>query len=87
MFDFFDELFEDIQKHSYRYQVDSGKKIVVQGYKTILKIDESIVLLRLSVGEMQIVGSALKVVELGTNTIKIVGKIKSVLVVGDKDEK
>ena len=87
MFDFFDEMFGEIEKHNYRYQVDSGKKIVVEGYKNVLKIEENCVLLKLKTNEMEILGCSLKVVELGTNTIKIVGIIKSVVITGGENEK
>ena len=39
MFDFFNDLFGECKKSNYRIQIDSGKKIVVEGYKNILLID------------------------------------------------
>ena len=78
MFDFFDELFGEIEKHSYRYQVDSGKKIVIQGHKNILRIEESTVIVGLKCGELTVCGQNLRVSELGSKQIKIVGKIFSV---------
>ena len=80
MFDFFDELFGEIEKHSYRYQVDSGKKIVIQGHKNILRIEESTVIVGLKCGELTVCGQNLRVSELGSKQIKIAGKIFSVCV-------
>ena len=78
MFDFFDDLFYEIKKGIFRYQVESGKQIVIEGYKNILKIDECQIILKLSNGELKVVGDDLRVKELSLNTIKIVGKIKSI---------
>ena len=78
VFDFFNDLFYEIKKGVFRYQVESGKQIVIEGYKNILRIDECCVVLKLSNGELQIAGENLKVKELSSNTIKIVGKIKSI---------
>ena len=82
MFDFFNDLFGEIEKHSYRYQVSNGKQIVVEGYKSVLKVDESNVILKLFDGELEIVGNNLSIKQLGTNTIKIIGKIYSVCQTG-----
>lgn len=78
MFDFFNDLFCELKKSEYRYQVDSGKQIVIEGYKNILRIEEGCVILKLQNGELQIFGNYLKVKELSSNTIKIIGKIKSI---------
>ena len=78
MFDFFNDLFCEIKRGEFRYQVESGKQIVIEGYKNILKIDDSHIILKLSNGELHVVGENLKVKELSSNTIKIVGKIKSI---------
>ena len=78
MFDFFDELFGEIKKGSYRYQVDCGKKIVVEGYKNIQKIEAESVVLKLFDGEMEIRGKDLKVSEFLAKTISITGQICTV---------
>ena len=78
MFDFFNDLFCEIKNGTYRYQVDSGKQIVVEGYKNILRIEQNCVVLRLQNGELQISGIELNVKELSSNTIKIAGKIKAI---------
>ena len=87
MFDFFDELFDGLSKKSYRYQVDSGKKIVIEGYKSILKVDENICIVKLAKGELEVVGSNLKIDEFGTNTLVLSGTIKSVSQVNKKKKK
>lgn len=87
MFDFFDELFNEIKHGNYRYQVDGGKQIAVEGYKNILKIDESIVVLKLVDGEMTISGSNFKIKQFGRNTIIISGNIKSVAIEGEGNGK
>ena len=75
MFDFFNELFDGAKKGAYRYQVDSGKQIVVEGFKNVLKIEENCVVLKLDGAELEVCGSCLKVKEIGINMIKIYGKI------------
>lgn len=88
MFDFFSDLFDEIGKNAFRYQVDSGKKIIVQGYKTILQINEENIVLKLKNGEMSISGKNLKVNEFSTNTFIATGKIFKVEIYGgDKNEK
>ena len=82
MFDFFCDLFNEIEIHNYRYQVNSGKQIVIEGYKHVLKVETNIIILKLFNGELEILGNNLKIKELGTNTIKIVGKINSVCEIG-----
>ena len=86
MFDFFVDLFQE-RFNTYRYQVDSGKQIAVQGYKTVLKIDENVIILKLANGELEILGSNLRVKELGTNTIIITGEIKTVSTAGGDNGK
>lgn|GEM_PF-6973612 len=78
MFDFFCDLFGELNKKSYRYQVDSGKKIAIEGYKNILLITESRIAIKLFDGELEIIGSDLKISKLGQNTIIITGEIISV---------
>ena len=75
MFDFFNELFKGIKKGAYRYQVDSSGQIAVEGFKTVLKVEETCIVLKLDGGELEITGKNLKVREITTNTIKICGKI------------
>ena len=87
MFDFFNGFFDEIKKGSFRYQVNSGNQIVVEGYKNILKIDNGIIVLKLSGGELEILGDCLKVKEFGSDTIVIVGKIQSVNQIGAYNEK
>ena len=79
MFDFFCELFGELDKKSYRFQVDNGKKIVIQGYKNILLITESRISIRLFDGELEIKGKNLKIKELSQNTLIVSGKINSIL--------
>ena len=88
MFDFFNDLFDEITHNSFRYQVDSGKKIIVQGYKNIVHLNEEKIVLKLKNGEMAILGKQLKVVEFSTNTFIATGKIVTVEIYGgDKNEK
>ena len=87
MFDFFVDLFGEIKKDAFRYQVDCGKKIVVQGYKSVLVSNEEKIVLKLKNGELNIIGNKLKIVEFGTNTFVAIGTIKSVETVGDDNEK
>ena len=78
MFDFFDDLFVESSNRYFRYQVDSGKQIVVQGYKNILLIDSESIILKLPNGELSVVGTNLCVKEFGTSTIKICGNIAKI---------
>ena len=87
MFDFFVDLFGEIKKDAFRYQVDCGKKIVVQGYKSVLASNEEKIVLKLKNGELNIIGKNLKIVEFGTNTFIATGAIKSVETVGGDNEK
>jgi len=83
VFDFFNDFFGEIKKGTFRYQVDSGNKIAVEGYKNVLKIDDKCIVLKLFNGELEIIGMNLKVKELCTNTIIISGSIKSINQVGE----
>lgn len=87
MFDFFVDLFGEIKKDAFRYQVDCGKKIVVQGYKSVLVSNEEKIVLKLKNGELNIIGNNLKIVEFGTNTFVATGTIKSIETVGGDNEK
>lgn len=87
MFDFFVDLFGEIKKDAFRYQVDCGKKIVVQGYKSVLALNEERIVLKLKNGELNIIGNNLKIVEFGTNTFVATGTIKSVETAGGDNEK
>ena len=78
MFDFFYDLFGEIKKKSFRYQVDDGKKIAIQGYKNTLLITENRVVIKLFDGEMEVLGKNLKIKELSQNTMIITGEIVSV---------
>ena len=79
MFDFFDDLFCELNKKTFRYQVFDGKKIVVEGYKNILLITDQRIVLKLYNGEIEVNGNCLKVKELGQNTLIATGEIFSVL--------
>lgn len=87
MFDFFCELFGELNKKSYRFQVDNGKKIVVQGYKNVLLITESRISIRLFDGELEINGKNLRIKELSQNTLIVNGKINSILTGNGDDGK
>ena len=87
MFDFFVDLFGEVKKSSFRYQVDSGKKIAIQGYKNILIISDTKIVIKLFIGELVVEGKNLKVKEMETNTIIVVGKISKVSTSGVHDEK
>lgn len=87
MFDFFNDLFDEFKKSSYRIQIDSGKKIVVEGYKNILLIDSKNIVLKLCEEELSITGNDLKIQQFGTNTIIVCGKITQISTQGGKNEK
>lgn len=87
MFDFFDELFGEADKKNFRYQVAGGKKFVLEGYKTILKADENLIVIRLCDAVLSVCGCNLKINELSKNTIKICGIIKSIIQEGASNEK
>ena len=87
VFDFFNDFFDEIKKGAFRYQVNGGKGIVVEGYKNVLKIETNSVVLKLNNGELEIFGTSLKVKEIGGNSIVIEGKIQSVNQVGERNEK
>lgn len=78
MFDFFCDLFGEIDKKSYRFQVVNGKKLAIEGYKNILLITENKIAIKLFDGELEIVGGNLKVKKLGQNTMIITGEIVSI---------
>ena len=80
MFDFFDELFGEIKRGNYRYQVDGGNQIVLQGYKSLLKAENEQIVVKLSDGEMAIIGQDLRIKEFGGNTLIVVGTITNVSV-------
>ena len=87
MFDFIDEL-KELKNNAvgYRYINYGGKLVIVQGYKDILFFDDTVVTLKLKTGELSILGTKLVVTEFSTNSIKIVGKINKIEVVGFEDE-
>lgn len=87
MFDFFNDLFSECKKSSYRIQIDSGKKIVVEGYKNILFVDGDNIVLKLYETELDIKGKDLKIQQFGTNTIIVCGKIYQINTQGERDEK
>lgn len=87
MFDFFVDLFGEIKKGSFRYQVDSGKRFVLQGYKNVSLVTDEKIIVKLFVGELEIDGRHLKIKELGTNTIIVDGSISGVLLVGVQNAK
>ena len=87
MFDFFNDLFGEASKKAFRYQVNNGNQIAIEGFKNVLKIEDCCVVLKLFDGELQIIGKNLKVKELAINTIKISGNIYSVNEVGIANEK
>ena len=78
MFDFFDDMFCETKKCYFRYQVDSGRQIVVEGYKNILLVCPEKIVLKISNGELQINGCNMCVKEFCAGTIKVVGMITSV---------
>ena len=78
MFDFFDDMFCEAKKCFFRYQVDSGNQIVVEGYKNILLVTAEKVVLKVQGGEICITGKCLCVKEFCSGTIKISGQIYSV---------
>lgn len=80
MFDFFDELFGEIKHGNYRYQVDGGKQIVLQGYKNLLRAENEVVIVKLFDGEMKILGKNLHIKEFGTNSLTVAGEIQCVCV-------
>lgn len=79
MFDFFDDLFGEIDKKSYRYQVANGKKIAIEGFKNILLVTENRIAIKLFDGELEILGNHLKIKKFGQNTMVVTGEIVSVV--------
>ena len=84
MFDFFNDLFFECEKGAFRYQVCNGKQIVVEGYKSILLVNENQIILKTTKGELEIEGEQLKIKEFGTNTFVATGKIFAVKTGGEK---
>lgn len=80
MFDFFCELFGELKHGNYRYQVDGGKQIALEGYKQVLKAESEVVVAKLVDGEIKVMGSELKIKKLGVNTLIVTGQIKCVMV-------
>lgn len=78
MFDFFDDMFRETKKCYFRYQVDSGNSIVVEGHKNILHVGPEKIILKVDNGELQINGQNLCIKEFYVGTIKVVGTIFSV---------
>ena len=78
MFDFFYDLFGEIDKKLYRFQVINGTKLAIEGYKNILLVTESRIVIRLFDGELEITGNKLKVNKFGQSTMTIAGEIVSI---------
>lgn len=89
MFDFFSDMFTEIDKNFFRYQVNSGKEIAIEGYKSILYVDTQKVIIKLSNGELTVNGLNLNVKEFCNSSIVISGKILSVEnhLAGEKHDK
>lgn len=75
MFDFFNDMFCETKKCFFRYQVESGNQIVLEGYKNILLVSPEKIILKVQNGEVCISGTSLCVQEFCAGTIKIAGKI------------
>ena len=78
MFDFFCDLFGEVNKKNYRFQVDSGNKLAIEGYKNLLLVTEEMIELKLFDGELEVKGKNLKIKEFGQNTIIITGDIMTI---------
>lgn len=89
MFDFFNDMFSELDKNFFRYQVNNAKEIVVEGYKSILYIDSEKIILKVGGGELCITGCNLCVKEFCVSTISIQGQILSVQnpAIGEKYDK
>jgi sporulation protein YqfC len=78
VFDFFNDMFCESKKCFFRYQVDSGNTIVLQGYKNILLVSPEKIVLKVQGGEVCISGKDLCIKEFCGGTIKVAGKIFSI---------
>lgn len=68
----------NLKDEDFRLVLIDGSFICIQGFKNILKIDESQVVLKLKSSELIIGGKNLSVKELGSHEIIVVGEILSI---------
>ncbi|MGN1222486.1 MAG: YabP/YqfC family sporulation protein [Christensenellales bacterium] len=89
MFDFFNDMFGETKNCFFRYQVNSGKEIVVEGYKNLLLVSDEKIVLKVKNGEINILGCNLCVKEFSAQTIMVKGEIRSIenCCKGEIDEK
>ena len=78
MFDFFNDMFSEAKKCFFRYQVNNGTEIVLEGYKNILMVSLEKIVLKVDNGEVSILGSNLCIKELCSSTITVFGRIYSI---------
>lgn len=80
MFNFVNEfgMIKDIK--SYRYMCVGGKKLYIQGFKSVLSYEKDSIVLKLKEGEFSILGNNLDIEELSSNSILISGDILTVKV-------
>lgn len=83
MFDFFVDIFKN-SNGKFRLQIDDDRQVAVQGYLQVLKADSQSVVLKLFLGELEILGENLKITSLSANTIIVAGRITSVVRTGIK---
>ena len=77
MFNFIDEI-KDVDINDYRYINYAGKKVYVQGFKSLLIFNEEEISLKIKNGELSIFGANLKIEELGRDTVLISGNINEI---------
>lgn len=85
MFDFFVDIFKN-NNGKFRLQIDDDKQVAVQGYLQVLMADSHSIVLKLFLGELEILGENLKITSLSPNTIIVAGSITSVARTGLKKQ-
>lgn len=85
MFDFFVDIFKN-SNGKFRLQIDDDRQVAVQGYSQVLTADSHSIVLKLFLGELEILGENLKITSLSPNTIIIAGCITSVARTGLKKQ-
>lgn len=79
MFSFLKEFDVSNEVVGFRYMNFNNEKVYVEGFKSLLSLDSEKIILKLKDNELSISGEDLKIQELGSNSIYIVGKIKGVM--------
>ena len=85
MFEFVDEI-KELKNivTDFRYTNYGGKVVVIQGYKDVLFLDDTLVILKLKSGELSVNGTNLKIKDYTNNFVVLTGNILNIETLGVK---